>query len=81
MDVVGSGLAGAGALGSLLAIPAATAGFGVPLAVASGLGLGAYDLSNAVRRNVKEGEKWAEDNPPTQRELEEAKRAYFGRAR
>jgi Transglycosylase SLT domain len=80
-DVVGSGLAGVGALGSLLAIPAATAGFGVPLAVASGLGLGAYDLSNAVRRNVKEGEKWAEDNPPTQRELEEAKRAYFGRAR
>ena len=80
-DLVGSGLAGAGALGSLLAIPAATAGFGVPLAVASGLGLGAYDLSNAVRSNGKEGEKWAEDNPPTQRELEEAKRAYFGRAR
>jgi hypothetical protein len=77
-DPIGSGLSGAGALGSLLMIPAATAGVGTPIAVGSGLALGSYDLARAVKENVGRGERWAKENPPTEKELREATRPYYG---
>lgn len=78
-DVPAAALAGTGALASLGMIPAATAPIAAPVALGAGLGLGGYDLAKAIARNVREGEKWAREHPATERELEEAKRAYFGR--
>jgi guanyl-specific ribonuclease Sa len=77
-DVPAAALSGAGALASLGMIPAATAPIAAPIALGAGIGLGGYDLAKAVMENVRRGEKWAKEHPPTERELEEAKRAYFG---
>jgi len=75
-DFPAAALAGTGALASLGMISAATAPIAAPIALGAGIGLGGYDL---VKEVMERGEKWAKENPPTEKELEEAKRAYFGR--
>lgn len=77
-DMPAAALAGTGALASLGMIPAATAAFAAPVAISAGLGLGGYDLVNAILENSRRGEEYVKENPPTEKELEAARRAYHG---
>jgi len=77
-DIPAATLSGVGALASLGMIPASSAPIAAPIALAAGLGLGGYDAARAVMENIRQGEKWAKEHPPTAKELEEAKHAYFG---